>query len=137
MLNHVSILGRLTAAPELRTTSSNVSVVRFTLAVDRDFKDKQTGERHADFIDVIAWRSTADFVAKYFAKGQLVAVSGRIQTNTYEDNKGNKRKAVEVLAENVYFAEPKRSNEAPQAPAYEGSSDDFKPLPVADDDLPF
>ena len=139
MLNHITIMGRLTAAPELRTTPSNISVTRFTLAVERDFKDRD-GNKRTDFIDCVAWRSTADFVGKYVNKGQLVCVSGSLQTRTYEDKDGNKRKAVEVVAENVYFCEKKEKNDTPYQPpttpeTFESSDEDFTAIP--DDDLPF
>ena len=134
MLNHIALMGRLTAAPDLRTTSSNISVARFSLAVERDFKGKD-GKKQTDFIDCKAWRSTADFVGKYVNKGQLVCVTGNLQTRTYEDKDGNKRKAFEVIAENVYFCEKK--TDAPYQPptAQDEESGEFIPLP--DDDLPF
>lgn len=138
MLNHITLMGRLTAAPDLRTTPSNISVTRFTLAVERDFKDRD-GNKQTDFIDCVAWRSTADFVGKYVNKGQLICVSGSLQTRSYEDKDGNKRKAFEVVADNVYFCEKKEKNAtytpptAPDPP--EPSDEDFIPIP--DDDLPF
>ena len=104
MLNHIVISGRLTKEPELRTTQSGTSVTTFTLAVERDFGDKQT-----DFIDCVAWKSSAEFVSKYFSKGQLVIVSGSLQSRKWEDKNGNKRVNWEVNAERVYFAESKRS----------------------------
>ena len=149
MLNSVILMGRLTADPELRTTASNISVVSFTLAVERNFADKQTGQRQTDFIDIVAWRSTADFVSRYFRKGQLVAVQGSLQVRSYEDREGNNRRAYEVVAVNCYFAEAKRSSDAgasrydsaPPARAEEpasfsvGNDSDF--VPIQDDDLPF
>lgn len=102
MLNNAVIMGRLVADPELRTTESGVSVTSFTVAVDRRFANKDE-EKQADFIDVVAWRQTADFVCKYFRKGSMIAVQGSIQTRTYEDKDGNKRKAVEIVADNVSF----------------------------------
>ena len=154
MLNNVVLMGRLTADPELRHTSNGVAVTSFTLAVNRSYAKAGT-ERVTDFIDIVAWRNTAEFVTKYFIKGQLVAVEGSIQTRTYQDKDGNNRKAFEVVANNVHFAEPKRdgvsrenldgsaaSGEAYQrprdvAPSFEnGSDDDFKEIPT-DDDLPF
>lgn len=151
MLNTVVLMGRLTADPELRHTSNNVAVTSFTLAVNRSYAKAGT-ERVADFIDIVAWRNTAEFVSKYFNKGQLIAVQGSIQTRTYQDKDGNKRKAFEIVADNVHFAEPKRessysgerqernefgSHEDITASSFEmGSSDDFKELPT-DDDLPF
>ncbi|MDQ5984071.1 MAG: Single-stranded DNA-binding protein [Eubacteriales bacterium SKADARSKE-1] len=151
MLNTVVLMGRLTADPELRHTSNNIAVTSFTLAVNRSYT-KNGAERATDFIDVVAWRNTAEFVSKYFSKGQLVAVQGSIQTRTYQDKDGNKRKAFEVVADNVHFAESKRDNssnsERAESDSFEshssitpssfevGSPDDFKELPT-DDDLPF
>ena len=109
MLNVVALMGRMVKDPELRTTQSGISVTSFTLAVDRSYV-KQGEERQADFIDVVAWRGTAEFVCKYFRKGQLAAVQGSIQTRNYTDKDGNKRKAFEIVASNVHFAEPKRDD---------------------------
>lgn len=141
MLNVIALMGRLTKDPELRTTQSGVSVTAFTLAVDRSYV-KQGEERQADFIDCIAWRSTAEFVCKYFRKGQLIAVQGSIQTRTYTDRDGNKRKAVEVVADHVHFAEPKREESNKNTYPARGNPDvepsgDFEEIPVSDDDLPF
>jgi single-strand DNA-binding protein len=130
MLNNVVLMGRITADPELRHTPSDVAVTTFTLAVDRSYV-KTGSERQADFIDVVAWRSTADFVCKYFKKGQLIAVQGSIQTRSYQDKDGNRRKAFEVVADNVHFAESKRES-TPKIP----SDNDFKE--TEDDwDIPF
>ena len=107
MLNVVALNGRLTADPELRHTSSDIPVTSFTIAVDHSYV-KAGAERQVDFIDIVCWRNTAEFSAKYFKKGQLVAVEGSIQTRSYTDNQGNKRKAFEVVATNVHFAEPRR-----------------------------
>lgn len=134
MLNHITLMGRLTAAPDVRTTQSNISVTRFTLAVERDYKDKDNNKQ-TDFIDCVAWRSTADFVGRYFSKGQLVCVSGSLQTRSYEDKDGNKRKAFEVQTENVYFCEKKEKIDTYIPPTSEPSDEDFTPMP--DDDLPF
>ena len=109
MLNVAVVMGRLVADPELRHTPSDVAVTSFTLAVDRSYVKSGT-ERQADFIDVVAWRSTADFVCKYFRKGQMMAVHGSIQTRTYTDKDGNKRKAFEIVADDVNFADSKRSD---------------------------
>lgn len=106
MLNHISIMGRLVRDPELRHTKSGTAVASFTVAVERDFGDKQT-----DFIDCVAWRNTAEFVYKYFDKGSMAAVSGRLQSRKWEDNNGNKRVNWEVLAETVYFADSRRKEE--------------------------
>lgn len=110
MLNHIVIMGRLTRDPEIKSTQSGVSVCNFSLAVDRDFADKENGERGVDFIDCTSWRGTADFVGKYFAKGRMAVVSGRLQTRSWTDKDGNKRKAVEIVAENVYFGDSKRAD---------------------------
>lgn len=146
MLNNAVIMGRLVAQPELRTTGSGTSVTSFTVAVDRRFS-KQGEEKQADFIDIIAWRSTAEFVCKYFSKGQMIAVQGYIQTRLYEDKDGNKRKAVEIVADNVSFCGSKNDSAADQnaAPNYaaiaaeadnfKAEADDFKEIP--EDDLPF
>lgn len=151
MLNVAVLMGRLVADPELRHTPNDVSVTSFTIAVDRSYV-KSGADRQADFVDIVAWRSTADFVCKYFHKGQLVAVQGSIQTRTYTDKDGNKRKAFEVVADNVHFAESKRDSAGTQgsnyhsktdtapeqpAPAYaSGDTGDFEEIP-SDDDLPF
>ena len=108
MLNVVALLGRLTADPELKTTTNGNMVTTFTLAVNRSFVG-QNGERQADFIDVVAWRATAEFVTKYFKKGQMMALQGSLQTRTYEDKQGNKRKVTEVVAESVHFCTPKNT----------------------------
>ena len=110
MLNHITIMGRLTRDVELRRTGSGVAVASFTLAVDRDFADKQSGEKETDFIDCVAWRSTGEFVSKYFTKGSMAVVSGRLQIRSWTDKDGNKRRSAEVLADNVYFGEAKKSD---------------------------
>jgi len=110
MLNQITVMGRLTRDPELRQTQTEVSVATFTVAVERDFKDKESGEKTVDFIDVVAWRGTGEFVSKYFFKGSLVAVSGRLTIRDWEDKDGNKRRNAEIVADNVYFAEPKRAD---------------------------
>jgi single-strand DNA-binding protein len=107
MLNHVVLMGRLTRDPEIRHTQSGIPVASFSLAVDRDYGQKGA-EKQVDFINIVAWRATAEFVGKYFVKGQLVAVSGRLQTRDWTDQNGGKRYATEVVADNVYFAEGKR-----------------------------
>ncbi len=108
MLNHITIMGRLTRDPELRYTQSKIPVASFTLAVDRDYGSRDGGERQTDFIDIVAWRQTAEFVSKYFTKGSMVAVSGRLQMRDWTDRDSNKRRSAEVVAENVYFGESKR-----------------------------
>ncbi len=131
MLNNVIIMGRLTRDPELRRTQSGTAVTSFTMAVDRDFKS-QSGEKETDFIDVVAWRNTGEFAAKYLAKGRMAAVEGRIQVRDWQDKDGNRRKSVEVVADNVYFADSKRDSK-PQE-----SRDDQEFDEIEDDgDFPF
>ena len=133
MLNKAILMGRLTADPELRHTQSNIPVTSFTLAVDRSFgKEKQT-----DFLDIVAWRNTAEFVAKWFSKGMLVAVSGRMQARTWEDKQGNKRKTVEVVADEVFFAEGKRGQEEEGSGAFAMLPPDDDLLPGDDIEIPF
>ncbi|HIZ55533.1 MAG TPA: single-stranded DNA-binding protein [Firmicutes bacterium] len=153
MLNRAILMGRLVADPELKQTPNGISVTSFRLAVERNYAPKDGGQRTADFIDIVAWRQTAEFVCRYFQKGQLVAVEGSIQTRAYEDKNGNKRTAVEVVADQVYFAESKKSssprtNEAVdfpppfEEPAQKGTSfsignlEDFEEID-SDGDLPF
>ena len=133
MLNTVILMGRLTSDPELRHTPNNAAVTSFTLAVERSYVKSGT-DHQVDFIDVVVWRQTAEFVCKYFHKGQLAAVQGSIQTRSYTDKDGNKRKAFEIVAESVHFAESKKdkSNEPVTAP----KNDDFEEI-NSDDDLPF
>lgn len=113
MLNHIVLMGRLTRDPELRRTGSGIPVATFTLAVDRDFgSNRETGEKETDFIDIVAWRNTAEFVSKYFAKGRMAVVSGRLQIRNWNDKDGNKRRSAEVVADNVYFGDSKRDGAA-------------------------
>ena len=111
MLNHIVIMGRLVRDPELRYTQTQTPVTSFRVAVDRDFAPKDGGERQADFIDCVAWRQTAEFVSKYFQKGSMAIVSGRLQMRDWTDRDGNKRTSAEVVADNVYFGESKRSRD--------------------------
>ena len=111
MLNHITIMGRLTRDPELRRTGSGIAVASFTVAVDRDFGGRDGGEKETDFIDCVAWRQTGEFVSKYFTKGRMIVVSGRLQIRSWTDKDGNKRRTAEVVADNVYFGESKRGNE--------------------------
>ena len=111
MLNKIFIMGRLTRDPELRRTQTGTPVASFSLAVDRDFKDKQTGERTTDFIDVVAWRVTAEFVQRYFTKGRVAVVEGRLQVREWTDKEGGRRRSAEVVAENVYFGDSKRDGD--------------------------
>lgn len=133
MLNKVIIMGRLTRDPELRRTPGGTAVTSFTVAVDRDFKS-QSGEKETDFIDVVAWRNTGEFAAKYLAKGRMAAVEGRIQARDWQNKDGNRRKAVEVVADNVYFADSKRDSK----PQETTSSNEPEFDEIEDDgDLPF
>ena len=144
MLNKIIIMGRLTRDPELRRTASSTAVAGFTLAVDREFKS-QNGEKSTDFIDVVAWRNTAEFVAKYFTKGRMAVVEGRLQIRDWKDKDGNNRRSAEVVAENVYFGDSKRDGApagdyaAPMggyaAPVSTTSS--FSEIEDEDGDLPF
>ena len=111
MLNHIVVMGRLTRDPELRYTQSQLPVVSFSVAVDRDFGGRDGGEKQTDFIDCVAWRHTAEFVSKYFAKGSMAVVSGRLQIRDWTDRDGNKRRSAEIVADNVYFGESKRRDE--------------------------
>lgn len=111
MLNHIVIMGRLTRDPELRYTQSQIPVASFSLAVDRDYGGRDGSDRQTDFIDVVAWRSTGEFVSKYFTKGSMAVVSGRLQMRDWTDRDGNKRRSAEVVADNVYFGESKRSRD--------------------------
>ena len=111
MLNKIIIMGRLTRDPELRHTQSGTAVASFSLAVNRDFKDKTTGEKSTDFIDVVAWRNSAEFVSRYFTKGRMAVVEGRLQIRPWQDRDGNKRRSAEVVADNVYFGDSKRDGD--------------------------
>ena len=147
-MNQIVIMGRMTRDPELRQTPNGVPVASFTLAVDRGYTPRDGGERQTDFIDVVAWRNTAEFVTKYFVKGQMAAVTGRLQIRDWTDKDGNKRRSAEVIADNIYFTESKRSREASFGPvetrddynvsygAPVGVSD-FAELEMDDDELPF
>ena len=151
MLNKIFIMGRLTRDPELRRTQSGTAVTSFTLAVDRDFKS-QSGEKETDFIDVVAWRSTAEFAAKYFTKGRMAIVEGRLQIRPWTAKDGNNRRSAEVVADNIYFGDSKRDNAGDMggysAPAYTapaggysapvgGGSSGFAEIDEEDGDLPF
>ena len=160
MLNHIVLMGRLTKDPELRRTATGVAVASFSIAVDRDFGKTENGEKETDFIDIVAWRQTAEFVSKYFAKGRMAVVSGRLQIRAWTDREGNKRRNAEVVADNVYFGDSRRDSDngsapnafaapaqnsynapysdpyaAPAAPAAPAS--DFAMLEDEGDDLPF
>ena len=143
MLNTAILMGRLTADPELKTTQNGVSVTSFCVAVDRRFQ-RQGEEKQTDFINVVAWRQTADFVSRYFHKGSMIAVQGSIQTRNYEDKNGNKRTAVEIVADNVSFCGSKSESDGQQTqnpqntprPSVNTTNDDFTPLNT-DNDFPF
>lgn len=141
MLNKIMLQGRLVADPALKQTTSGVAVASFRLAVDRDFKDKQTGQKQTDFINCVAWRQTGEFVARYFAKGRMALVEGRLQMRDYTDHEGVKRIVAEVVAENVYFGDSRKDGEtAPVASSYAPSGQDqdpFQELTEDDGELPF
>ena len=153
MLNKIFLMGRLARDPELRRTQSGTPVASFRLAVDRDFKDKSTGERSTDWIDVVAWRQTAEFVSRFFTKGRMAVVEGRLQIRDWTDKDGGKRRSAEVVADNVYFGDSKRDGGdnsgynpgyAP-APAshsaapsnFSASGSDFAEIGEDDGELPF
>lgn len=139
MLNHVTIMGRLTRDPELRHTQSGTAVTSFTLAVDRDFKDKNTGESATDWIVCTAWKGTAEFVTRYLQKGRMVIADGRLQTRSYQDRDGNKRTAVEVVADHVYFGDSRKKESEGNAPEDELPDTEGQKFAELDDssDLPF
>ena len=149
MLNHIVIMGRLTRDPELRYTQSQTPVASFSLAVDRDFGGRDGGEKQTDFINVVAWRQTAEFVSRYFHRGSMIAVRGSIQQRNYEDKNGNKRTAFEIVADEVSFCGSKAETGTggarqgdqparvqPAASFATGGADDFEEIPISDD-LPF
>ena len=141
MLNKIIIMGRLTIDPELRRTGSGTAVTSFSMACDRDFKS-QSGDKETDFIEVVAWKNTAEFVSKYFSKGRMAVVEGRLQIRDWTDKDGGKRRSAEVVADNVYFADSKRSesndNQKENFNALSGRvSDDFVPISEEDGEIPF
>ena len=147
MLNHIVVMGRLTRDPELRKTAAGVSVTSFTVAVDRDFS-QQDGKKETDFLDVVAWRNTAEFVSKYFAKGSMAVVSGRLQIRDWTDREGGKRRSAEVVVDNMYFGESKRReggdmrgeprhSSSYDAPAPSMGASAFSELGDDDGELPF
>ena len=137
-LNHITVMGRLTSQPELRRTATGTAVTSFTIACDRDFADKQSGTKETDFIECVAWKNTAEFVSKYFKKGSMAIVSGRLQIRSWTDKEGNKRKTAEVVADSVYFGESKKESEA-TGYATNGviGSEGFQQVDVPDSELPF
>ena len=133
MLNHIVLMGRLTRDPELRHTGSGVAVASFALAVDLDFQSKESQQKAVDFIDIVAWRNTAEFVSKYFAKGRMAVVSGQLQIRSWTDQEGHKHRSAEVVASNVYFGDSKRDgtqNTSVQEPEYTD-------LDIPDGNLPY
>ena len=148
MLNRIILMGRLTRDPELRHTQTGTAVASFSLAVDRDFRNRDSGEKGVDFIDVVAWRNTAEFVSKYFTTGRMAVVEGRLQIRDWTDREGGKRRSAEVVADNIYFGDSKRDGETggasfsrPAAPADYGmppvGGDQFAELADDDGELPF
>ena len=137
MLNHIDIMGRLTRDPEMRRTGSGIACVSFTIAVDRDFGKNDNGEKETDFIDCVAWRSTAEFVEKYFTKGRMAVVSGRLQIRSWTDKDGNKRRTAEIVADNVYFGDSKTSGDSQQS-SHNAPASDFALMEGEEDAaLPF
>lgn len=137
MINNAVIMGRIVAVPELRTTANGTSVTSFTVAIDRRFS-KQGEEKQTDFIDVVAWKNTAEFICKYFTKGSMIAIQGNIQTRMFEDKNGNKRKAVEIVAENVSFCGGKSDNaNTATVPDVSVDDSDFREIPEDDVALPW
>lgn len=141
MLNHWIGMGRLTRDPELRHTQTGTAVVSFSIAVDRDFKNKDSGEKAVDFIDIVAWRNTAEFVSKYFAKGRMAVVDGRLQIRDWTDKEGNKRRSAEIVADNVYFGDSKRDSDSGGSydNSYQAGSnyEQFSEMDDDDGELPF
>ena len=154
MLNHIVIMGRLTRAPEVRYTQSQLPVASFTVAVDRDFGGRDGGEKQTDFINCVAWRQTAEFVSKYFHKGSMAVVSGRLQIRQYQDREGNNRTAAEIVVDNIYFGESKRDSSnsgsynansygsqptynSSSAPASSAPTGGFAEMDDGDGELPF
>ena len=152
MLNHITIMGRLVRDPELRRTGSGIAVASFTVAVDRDFAEKSSGERETDFIDCVAWRQTGEFVSKHFTKGQMIVVSGRLQVRKWKNKDGENRYTTEVVAENCYFGDSKKESSGGEsygnsygqqtggysAPAYSATpASDFAMLDDDDAQFPF
>ena len=136
MLNHISIMGRITKDIELRRTPAGVPVASFTVAVDRDFKDSN-GQKETDFIDCVAWRGTGEFVERNFSKGKMIIVAGRLQIRKWEDKNGNKRNSAEIVADNVYFGDSKTSVGEKYEAAKDGQTQDYAVLDGDSNDLPF
>lgn len=137
MLNKIILMGRLTRDPDLRHTQSGTAVASFSLAVDRDYKG-QDGERETDFIDIVAWRSSADFVSRYFTRGRMAVVEGRLQARDWKDRDGNRRRSFEVIAENVYFGDSRRASDSDARKDDPIASGEFRQLPDDEEgELPF
>ena len=136
-LNRVIIMGRLTKDPELKRTNSGTAVTSFSVACDRNFKG-QNGEKETDFLDCVAWKSTAEYLCKYFSKGRMVVVEGRLQTRSWKDDAGNTRKSTEIVADSVYFGDSKKDGGGASAePAYPAQSQQFAEIEEEDGELPF
>lgn len=146
MLNHITIMGRLVSDPEIRRTNSGVAVTNFTIACDRDFGNN--GEKETDFVEIVCWRNTAEFVSKYFSKGRMAVVSGRLQIRSWNDKDGNKRKTAEIVADNVYFGDSKSDTQnqnsgyvgfvkAENVPNITPHNGGFAPIVEDDEQLPF
>lgn len=137
MLNRVCIMGRITRDLELRRTQDGTAVTRFTVAVDDDFKSKATGEKKTYFLDVVAWRQSAEFVCQYFGKGRMVVVEGKLTVRDWKDKDGNNRRNTEIIANNIYFGDSKRADTAAPQYATESAAGDFAVISEDDGDLPF
>ena len=146
MLNHITIMGRLTRDPELRRTGSGIAVASFTVAVDRDYSGKDNGEKETDFIECVAWRQTGEFVSKYFTKGRMIVVDGRLQIRGWSDKDGNKRRTAEIVADNVYFGDSKKESSGGESyggnygqgsGGYPAPATGFAPIEDEDAQLPF
>lgn len=136
MLNKIIVMGRMTKDPELRTTQTGTAVCSFTLAVDRDIKNKQTNQRETDFIDCVVWRQSAEFVSRYFSKGRMAIVEGRLQIREWTDKDGNKRRTAEIAADSVYFGDSKNTEQSSYIENIT-SEDGYKELSISDGELPF
>lgn len=134
-LNHITIMGRMTRDPELRRTATGVAVTNFAIACERDIANKETGTRETDFLECVAWRGTGEFVEKHFKKGSMAVVSGRLQIRDWTDKDGNKHKAAEVVADNVYFGDSKKDSVS--TPTASAPAQDFKQIDISDEQLPF
>lgn len=142
MLNHITIMGRLSKDPELRRTNSGTAVVSFSIACDRDYSGKDGGEKKVDWIECVAWRNTAEFISKYFSKGRMIVVDGRLEIRDYTDKDGNKRRTAEINVTNAYFGDSKKDGAESQQGAYDSNyapvgTPDFAEITGVDDELPF